>query len=69
MLSAKFLQGVIFDRDKIQQAFPVNEVRKCIDTILGIIPRESYRFSAAGNVDGKLTMVLVFDMGDDEGEL
>ena len=31
-----------------------------------MIPRESYKFSAAGDVDGKLTMVLVFNAGDDE---
>ena len=43
------------------------QAKRCsICVILRIIPRESYRFSAAGNVDGKLTMVLVFNAGDEE---
>ena len=66
MLSANFLQGVIFDRDKIRKTFPDKDPEIYIDAALRIIPRESYRYSAAGNVDGKLTMVLVFNAGDDE---
>ena len=66
MLSEKFLQGVIFDRDRIRQAFPGKNTNACVDTILGILPRELYKYVAAGNVDGKLTVVVVLNTGDDE---
>lgn len=43
-----------------------SHTESCIDAVLRIIPRESYNYSAAGNVDGKLTVVLVFNAGDDK---
>ena len=38
----------------------------CIETIHGTIPREAYSYTAAGNVDGKMALVLVFNAGNDE---
>ena len=69
ILSANFLQGVIFDRDKIRREFPDVDTEICVDTILRNVPRESYNYSAAGDIDGRLTMVLVFNAGDDEDYL
>ena len=69
MLSANFLQAWrchIFNRDKIQQTFPGENTDTCINVILRIIPRDSYKFTAAGNVDDELTVVLVINTGDDE---
>ena len=38
----------------------------CIDAILQRIPRDLYKYSAAADVDGMLTVALVFNTGDDE---
>ena len=40
----------------------------CVDSILRHIPRV-YAYSAAGDINGELTMVLVFKAGDDEDYL
>ena len=61
-----FLQGVIFDFDKIRKEIPGVDVFKCIGIIHDNIPREAYSYAAAGDVDGELTMVLVFKAGNDE---
>ena len=54
ILSGKFLQGVIFDRRKIQQDFPGEDIEICIDVILRSIPREAFSYLAAGDIDGDI---------------
>ena len=64
--SVKFLQGVIFDRDKIRQEIPGVDIEFCVNIILHKIPREAYSYPAAVDINGELTLILVFNAGDDE---
>ena len=66
ILLDKFLQGVIFDVDKIRQQIPDVSPEKCISVILRHVPREAYRFPSTVDIDGDMTFILVLNAGDDE---
>lgn len=66
MLLENFLQGFIFDMDKIRQELPGEDPFRCIDVILQILPRELYRFISTADVDGQMTLVVVLNVGNDE---
>ena len=57
------------DREKIKQEFPDEDTDRCIDVILQLLPRDAYRSAAGGKVDGRLTLVIVLNAGDDEEHL
>lgn len=42
------------------------DVELCIDTLVDKIPRDCYSFCATADVDGVMTLILVFNAGDDE---
>ena len=46
--------AIIFDRRKIQQDFPGEDIEICIDVILRSIPREAFSYLAAGDIDGDI---------------
>jgi hypothetical protein len=66
MLSEIFLQGFIFDEDTIQQEYPDMDLWRCIDAIVRLLPRELYKYGSTGNVNGRMTLVIVLNVGDDE---
>ena len=66
MPSADFLQGFIFDKDKVREQFPDQDPMRCMHIILGMPPRELYRYVSAADVDDKLTAIIVLNAGDEE---
>ena len=66
MLLENFLQGFIFDMDKIRRELPEVDPFRCIDVILRLLPREPYKFISTANVDGQMTLVVVLNVGNDE---
>lgn len=66
ILSDNFLQGAIINDDKILQVFPGVDIERYTNIILRNIPREAYSYRAAGEIDGELKMVLVFNAGEEK---
>ena len=66
ILSDNFLQGAIINDDIILQVFPGVDIERYTNIILRNIPREAYSYRAAGEIDGELKMVLVFDAGEEK---
>ena len=45
------------------------DVENCVNIILHKIPREAYSYPAAVDINDELTLILVFNAGDDEDYL